>query len=63
METEGLNPQILPGCVLKVTKDELVIKTGDSALQVIKVQPSGKKTLYVQDFLRGYDIQPGDLLQ
>lgn len=63
METEGLNPQILPGCVLKVTKDALVIKTGDSALQVIKVQPSGKKTLYVQEFLRGYDIQPGDLLQ
>ena len=63
MVTEGMNQRFIPGYVLKVTKQELLIKTGDGALQILKVQPSGKKTLSVQEFLRGYDIQPGDLLQ
>lgn len=62
-KTDTSNPSTLPGYVLKVTKDELLIKTGDGTLRILEVQPAGKKDLSVQEFLRGYDIKPGDLLQ
>ena len=62
VEICGVNTSKLP-VLSNEEKQELLIKTGDGALQILKVQPSGKKTLSVQEFLRGYDIQPGDLLQ
>ncbi len=49
-----------PGTVLKSFPDELRISTGDGILQVLEIQGASGKRLPVQDFLRGYHLQPGD---
>lgn len=41
---------------------ELLVKTGDGALKVLVVQPSGKTAMPVGDYLRGNPIRLGDRL-
>ncbi|TWT30962.1 Methionyl-tRNA formyltransferase [Posidoniimonas corsicana] len=43
-------------------KDRLVIATGDGAIEVLELQPAGKKAMAVGDWLRGAAIKPGDVL-
>lgn len=49
-----------PGTVLEAGKDRLVIAAGEGALAVHGVQPAGKRSLGVKEFLCGYQVQPGD---
>jgi methionyl-tRNA formyltransferase len=42
-----------PGTILKNSRT-LVIATGDSAVQVLNLQPAGKRAMSAEDFLRGY---------
>jgi methionyl-tRNA formyltransferase len=51
-----------PGTILKTFPDELRISTGDGVLQVLEIQGASGKRLAVQDFLRGYPLNPGDRL-
>lgn len=51
-----------PGEVVKVTKDELYIQTGNGILSVIELQLEGKKRMYIKDFLSGYNIETGSIL-
>ncbi|MBT4849735.1 methionyl-tRNA formyltransferase [Candidatus Parcubacteria bacterium] len=37
-----------------IEKDEFIIGTGDKSLQVLELQPSGKKIMTASEFLRGY---------
>jgi methionyl-tRNA formyltransferase len=51
------------GTILKTFPDELTVATGKGALSILKIQgPSGKQ-LAVADFLRGYQLSPGTVLQ
>lgn len=50
------------GEVVKVAKDSIVVKTGEGLLKLLQVQLEGKKRMYVEDFLRGYEVQIGDKL-
>ena len=51
-----------PGTVLKSFPGDLEIATGKGALSILEVQgPSGKR-LAIRDFLRGYRILPGAIL-
>ena len=55
--------EVPPGTVLPSFPDELEIATGENALSIIEIQgPSGKR-LQIQDFLRGYKIEPGTRLE
>jgi methionyl-tRNA formyltransferase len=38
------------------TKDEIYIKTGDGFIQIIELQPEGRKRMTAEDFLRGYSL-------
>lgn len=49
-----------PGAVLEATGDRLVIATGSCGLQIVALQPSGKKLLSASEFLRGYPVRVGD---
>lgn len=49
-----------PGTVLKTFPDELRISTGNGVLQVLEIQGASGKRLPVQEFLRGYSLNPGD---
>ncbi|MBT8332137.1 MAG: methionyl-tRNA formyltransferase [Deltaproteobacteria bacterium] len=51
------------GTILKGFPDELVVATGKGALSNFEIQgPSGKR-LKIADFLRGYQLAPGTVLQ
>jgi methionyl-tRNA formyltransferase len=50
-----------PGQVLQVGDDRLSIACGDgSVVNLVQMQPSGKKALGVREFLRGYRVTVGD---
>lgn len=63
-ETSVVEGSGLPGQVLKRTKKELVIGTGDGALSLVMVQPAGKPKMPIGDFLNGAGraIEEGDVL-
>ncbi len=50
------------GTIVKVMKDCLVIKTGDELLKVVELQLEGKKRMPAEDFLRGFKIEEGIVL-
>lgn len=50
-----------PGTVLRA-KDELLIQTGDGALQIYEVQLEGKKRMETSAFLRGFSLKEGTVL-
>lgn len=54
----------LPGQVIEKTKKNLVIATGDGALELDLVQPAGKPRLAIADFLNGHGrcLEVGDIL-
>jgi len=52
-----------PGTVVSVTKNAFWVKTGDGFLRPLSVQPSGKKNMSTEIFLRGYRLQVGDELR
>ena len=41
-----------PGTIL--TKKQLVVKTGSGAIEIVRIQPAGKKDMSGTDFLRGH---------
>jgi methionyl-tRNA formyltransferase len=51
-----------PGTVLKTFPDELRISTGNGVLQILEIQGASGKRMPVQEFLRGYRLNPGDRL-
>ena len=51
----------VPGEVIDVTDDSIVVQTGDGALAIKELQPAGKKRMTATDYLRGPKIQAGDL--
>ncbi len=55
---KGLN-----GEVVEVTKDALIIKTGEKALAIKELQLEGKKRMDTGAFLRGYEVPKGTLFQ
>jgi len=48
-----------PGAVLEASP-RLLIATGDAMLEIIELQPAGKRSMHVSDFLRGNHVQIGD---
>ena len=50
----------LPGTVSQVSKHGFWIRCGEGALSVLSLQPSGKKEMSADAFLRGYHVAPGD---
>lgn len=48
-----------PGEVCAVTKESLVVNTGDGTLEIKELQPEGKKRMTVHDFLLGNKLEKG----
>lgn len=47
------------GEIVKVTKNELIVKCGEDVLSITKIQPEGKKEMSVHDYLLGKKIEAG----
>lgn len=52
-----------PGTVMIVTKDTLMVQTGDGLLALTELQMEGKKRMPVQTFLMGCRLQTGEKLE
>jgi methionyl-tRNA formyltransferase len=49
------------GTVLGVG-DRLIVATGEGAVEILELQPAGKRRMSASEFLRGYPMQAGDRL-
>lgn len=52
-----------PGRVTQVTADGFMIETGQGILEVVEVQPASKRRMSGKDFVCGYGIVVGDILE
>ncbi len=50
-----------PGTILQIDKEELLVATGDSALNLLEVQPAGRKPMSIAAFLQGSHLAKGDM--
>jgi methionyl-tRNA formyltransferase len=58
-EAEPGAPAEAPGTVLAVTPAGIAVAAKDSVLRVTELQRAGGKRLAVADFLRGFEVRPG----
>jgi methionyl-tRNA formyltransferase len=64
MESTALENQPLtapPGTVM-LAASRLIIATGHGALEILELQPAGKRSMAATDFLRGNRVEAGDRL-
>jgi methionyl-tRNA formyltransferase len=52
-----------PGILLQRTTDSFIVGTGENALAILEIQQEGRKKMTIAEFLRGYHIEVGDLLE
>jgi methionyl-tRNA formyltransferase len=50
----------IPGTVLSVDGKRLVVQTGGGFLEIVRLQPEGKRAMTAAEFLAGYSVRPGD---
>lgn len=56
----GLATGRSPGTVLRADKAGLAVQSGSGPLEIVSLQPDGKRAMSAADFLRGNAVQPGD---
>ncbi len=52
-----------PGRILRRTNDTLLVGTEDGTISILEIQLEGKRRLGIEEFLRGYTIKEGDVLE
>jgi methionyl-tRNA formyltransferase len=48
------------GTLVSPDRDRLLVQTGDGAVEIVKIQPEGKRPMSAADFLRGRRLTPDD---
>ena len=61
-EIQGGTKNYIPGEVVEVRRDALVVMTGEDMLVIKELQLEGKKRMSADAFLRGYSVQIGTKL-
>ncbi|MGR3741654.1 methionyl-tRNA formyltransferase [Companilactobacillus sp. DQM5] len=58
------NSKNKPGTVIEKSKNSLVIKAGQDAIKILKLQPAGKKSMDIASYLNGFgrDIEVGQII-
>jgi methionyl-tRNA formyltransferase len=51
-----------PGTVIKAAGFEFIVATGKGCIQINKLTPASKKTMFTDEYLRGYPVQTGEKL-
>ena len=52
-----------PGCVVRVEHDQLEVQTGEGVLELLELQPEGKRSMNIADFLNGHPLSLGDTFE
>ena len=53
----------MPGTVVAVDKNSFSVQTGSGVLRVTEVQPQGKRRMSAEEYLRGYRLEQGLVLE
>jgi methionyl-tRNA formyltransferase len=53
-------PSGRPGDVVAIDPVEITVRCGDRAVQILQLQPDGKRPMPTADYLRGRKLAPGD---
>lgn len=56
-------PSALPGTIVNLASDRILVQTGSSPLALTEIQPDGKRSMPVAEFLRGASLSVGDRFQ
>jgi methionyl-tRNA formyltransferase len=59
----GQESQERPGQVVLSDGKRLHVATGDGVLSILTLQPAGKRHMAAEEFLRGYPLRVGEILQ
>ena len=59
---DGSN-EAMPGTVVAVDKNSFSVQTGSGVLRVTEVQPQGKRRMSAEEYLRGYRLEQGLVLE
>jgi len=49
-----------PGAIVSADEHQVLVATGDGLLEIVELQPEGKRRMSAIDFLHGHELQPGD---
>ena len=49
-----------PGTLLAADRQRLVVQAGTGAVEILQIQPDGKRPMNAADFLRGRQLGPND---
>jgi methionyl-tRNA formyltransferase len=52
-----------PGTIIAVSSRALTVQTGAGALDMLMVQPEGRRPMAIRDFLAGHDVAPGTMFR
>lgn len=62
-EKVAANTEAAPGTVIRAEQNGIVVASGNgTALLITELQPAGKKRMKGEDFVRGKNVQSGDVL-
>ena len=62
-EVVASEPLAAPGCVVRATRDGILVQTGKGLLNLLEVQLEGKKRMPAEAFLNGCPIEDGTFLR
>ncbi|MDB4679323.1 hypothetical protein OAE79_03180, partial [Rhodopirellula sp.] len=63
----GSEPELVPqdhhapGTIL--SSERMIVSTRDGSLEIVTIQPAGKREMTGEEFMRGYQPPPGTVLQ
>jgi methionyl-tRNA formyltransferase len=55
--------EMQPGSIVEVNAHEMIVLTGKQGLSLVEVQLENRKRLGIREFLKGYRIQRGEVLE
>lgn len=53
-------PDASPGTIVMVDRKRLVVQTGGGALEIVRLQPEGKRAMSAAEFLAGHQLTAGE---
>jgi methionyl-tRNA formyltransferase len=56
-------PCLQPGRVIQLTQDGLVVETGKGTIELLEVQPESKRRMKANEFVCGYCLTTGNMLE
>ncbi|MDD4775924.1 MAG: methionyl-tRNA formyltransferase, partial [Syntrophomonas sp.] len=51
-----------PGEIIEIGFDGFAVQTGQGVLEILEVQKEGKKRISSHDFMKGFHLEPGEVL-